>query len=61
MECNYYVTFEFDTAKPITEKGKVKGSSLRTVVARAAADAVKKNPNMQWSSVVVLVERKQRS
>jgi hypothetical protein len=57
MKCSYSITFEFQLEPPITEKGISKGSSLRTIVARAVDDATTKNPNVHWTSVVVLIQR----
>jgi len=57
MKCNYSITFEFSTGQPITEKGTATGTSVRTVAARAIDDAVEKNPNIKWSSVVILLDR----
>lgn len=58
MECNYSITFEFETSQPITEKGSAKGTSVRTVAARAIDDATTKNPKLKWSSIVIVLERK---
>ena len=57
MKCNYSITFEFSTGQPITERGDATGTSVRTVAARAIDDAVEKNPNLKWSSVVILLDR----
>ena len=51
------VTFEFETAAQITEKGYAKGTSVRTVAARALDDATEKNKNVNWSYLVVVLER----
>jgi hypothetical protein len=57
MKCKYSVTFEFEVSKPITVTGEASGSSARTVIARAVGDAVKKNKNMRWSSIVAVIEK----
>jgi len=57
MKCDYSLTFEFETAKPITDKGTVNASSVRTVAARALDDAIAKNPNINWRSIVLVIER----
>jgi hypothetical protein len=57
MKCKYSVTFEFETAQPITVRGEVIGTSIRTVAARALDDAVEAHPKTMWSSIVLLVER----
>lgn len=57
MKCKYSISFEFETAQPITEKGTSVGTSVRTVAARAIDDAVKKNANVKWSSIVIVLER----
>jgi len=58
MKCKYSITFEFDTAQPITVHGEAEAGSVRTVAARALDDATEKHKNIQWSSVVILIERK---
>jgi hypothetical protein len=57
MKCNYSISFEFETTHPITEKGTARGTSARTVAARAIDDAVEKNPNLNWRSIVIVLER----
>ena len=51
----YNVTFEFETLPPVTERGYAEGVSVRTIAARAVDDAIQKNPNMRWSSIVILI------
>lgn len=57
MKCQYVVTFEFNTLPPITERGDIEATSIRTIAARALDDATTKNPNMQWSSIVLVISR----
>ena len=57
MECNYSITFEFETSQPITAKGTSKGTTIRTVAARAIDDATEKNPKLKWSSIVIVIDR----
>jgi len=57
MKCKYSISFEFETSQPITEKGEITASSIRTVAARALDDATNKNPNVNWSSIVLMIER----
>ena len=57
MKAKYAVTFEFDMVAPVTERGITEGSSLRTMTARSIDDATAKNPNMNWRSVSILIER----
>jgi hypothetical protein len=57
MKCKYSLTFEFEVEQPITCRGEIEATSIRTIVARAVDDAVEKNPNTKWSSVVVVIER----
>lgn len=57
MKCKYAVTFEFEESKPITCKGEIEALHARTITARAVDDAIGKNPNLKWSSLVVLIER----
>jgi hypothetical protein len=58
MKCKYTVSFEFDTEQTITERGICEAGSLRTIVARAVDNSIEKNPNTKWSSVVVVIERR---
>ena len=60
MKCNYSITFEFDTASPITVKGEAEATSVRTIAARALDDATERNPNLKWSSLVILIDRKEK-
>lgn len=57
MKCKYSLTFEFEAAQPITVKGKSEGTSIRTVAARALDDATTAHPGVNWSSIVLLIER----
>lgn len=58
MKVRYSVTFEFDTAPPVTHTGTVAASVTPTCFARAARDAIKAHPGLRWSSMVcVLLER----
>lgn len=57
MKYKYAVTFEFDTQKPITDRGEIYASSLRTASARAIDNSISNHPNMQWASVCILIER----
>ena len=57
MKCKYSLTFEFDTAQPITVKGEVDALKIHTIAQRAVKDAVKKNPNINWRSLVIVFER----
>lgn len=58
MTVRYSVTFEFDSAAPITHRGTVAASTMPTCFARAARSAARAHPSLHWSSmVVVLLER----
>lgn len=57
MKCKYSLTFEFEVSQPTTVKGESKGTSVRTVAARALDDAVEKHPGVSWSSLVLVLER----
>lgn len=58
MKCRYSITFEFETIAPLTTTGTVTASSLRTISARAIDDAISKNPGLNWTSIVIVLERK---
>jgi hypothetical protein len=57
MKCKYSLTFEFETAQPITVKGEATARNVRTVLARAADDATDRHKFMNWSSLVIVLER----
>lgn len=58
MTVTYTCSFEFDTAPPITTRGRVVASSMPTCFARAARQAAKAHPGLRWTSmVIVLLER----
>jgi hypothetical protein len=61
MKCNYSVTFEFEISQPITVKGKIEATSIRTIAARALDDATEKNKGVRWSSIVLVLERELES
>lgn len=57
LKCKYSISFEFDIQAPITERGIVEGSSVKTVVKRALIEAIERNPNTMWASMVIVLER----
>lgn len=57
MKSNYAITFEFMTSQPITHRGEISASSVRTLAARAIDEAVKANPNLNWSSICIVLDR----
>ena len=56
MEADYAVTFEFDSAPPVTVRGHVDANMVRTVFARAVDEAVTKAPGARWRSMSVLLD-----
>ena len=58
MTVRYVVTFEFDSAPPITHRGTVRATTAATCFARAVRSATTAHPGLHWSSLVcVLLER----
>jgi hypothetical protein len=58
MTCAYSLTFEFETQKPLTVRGEVTGSRLPSCIRRASEAAMLAHPQVNWTSVVVLLERR---
>jgi hypothetical protein len=57
MRPKYQVTFEFMESAPITIKGEVQAGSAETCAARAVREAKKRAPGLNWTSMVVLLDR----
>jgi hypothetical protein len=57
MRLTYAITFEFLTEPPITERGFTEATVARTAIARAVDKAISRNPNLNWNSISILVER----
>jgi hypothetical protein len=57
MKFTYAVTFEFDTAPPLTARGDVEATLWHVAAARAIRWARKSHPGQSASSMVVLLAR----
>lgn len=54
---DYTVTFEFEEAPPLTERGQVAAGSLHVACSRAIKEAKKARPRLHPASVVILVQK----
>lgn len=57
MTLKYSATFEFDSKPPVTAQGRITASTMPTCFARAARQAQGQHKGLQWSSMVIVVER----
>lgn len=56
-EVDYVVTFEFSEQAPVTVRGTISASSVRTMAARAVDEAVAQRPGTRWTSLLVALDR----
>jgi len=57
MKVTYSVTFEFLTTAPVIHRGIISAISPRTLAARAIDEAIEKNPNLNWRSLVIYLNK----
>ena len=57
MKCKYAVTFEFPERMPLTRRGELSASNAGTIARRAINEAKKEFKPINWSSLVVLLDR----
>jgi len=57
MKCRYSMSFEFNVEAPLTVRGEVTATSVRTLAARALDEATDKHPGVKWSSICLVLER----
>ena len=59
MTLKYTATLEFQADRPLTTSGEVSASAMPTCMRLAAKQAMLAFPRRQWSSVVIVLERKE--
>ena len=61
MQCQFVVTFEFDSKPAATTRGAAEAATLTTVVKRAVQSATDEHPNALWRSLVLVLEKQDPS